>query len=371
MTEPVKSVLHAVQEQAGATFLEDGGWLWTSTLGDPQAEYDAVRTSAGMWDVFALQKWEVRGPDAARAVQRTFAGNVSTLAVGQVRYAPFVDPSGAMVDDGTVYKHGEHHYWVMTNGPEFGEYLAGQTADAGITDYSIENRTLAMPVVSVQGPRSREILQGLTSTDLGQLRYFRFLPERQTVAGVPVWVLRTGFSGELGFELIPDPDRAVELWQALAAVGVRPFGLDAVEMLRVEAGLVIVGVDYQPGETSPLDVSMDRMLALSDRDVDADFVGKHVLAAAAAAPPRRFRTLLVTGDDVPEYGAPVYRGDEAVGTCTSPVASPKFGVIGLAVLRTDQASNGNVLEVAVGGGRAKATVTDLSVHDPDKRKPRG
>ncbi len=364
MTEPVKSVLHGVQEEAGAAFMEDGGWLWTTTLGDPQAEYEAVRQSAGMWDVFALQKWDVTGPDAAAAVQRTFTGDVSRLEVGQVKYGPFVDASGAMVDDGTVYKHTGDHFWVLTNSPEFADFLAGHAQGL---DYTIENRTLRMPVVSVQGPRSREILQGLTDADLSALRYFHFLPQRREVAGVPAWVLRTGFSGELGFELIPDADRAVELWRALAAAGVRPFGLDAVEMLRVEAGLVICAVDYQPGETSPYDLSLDKMVAL---DSAAGFVGKTALAAAATDPPNRFKTLMVQGDLAPEYGAEVYRGEEVVGTCTSPVATPKYGVIGLAVLRTDQASNGNVLEVAVEGGRAKATVTDLSVHDPDKRKPR-
>jgi aminomethyltransferase len=364
MTEPVKSVLHGVQEEAGAAFLEDGGWMWTTTLGDPRAEYDAVRQNAGMWDVFALQKWDITGPDAAAAAQRTFTGDVSTLQVGQVKYAPFVDATGAMVDDGTVYKHADDHYWVMTNSPDFGDFLAGYTDGL---DYVIENRTRQMPVVSVQGPRSREILQELTDTDLSAVHYFHFLPQRQEVAGVPVWVLRTGFSGELGFELIPDADRAVELWQTLEKAGVRPFGLDAVEMLRIEAGLVIIALDYQPGETSPYDVSMDKMVAV---DSAADFVGKSVLTDVAADPPNRFKTLMVAGDVAPEYGADVYRGDEVVGTCTSPITTPKFGVIGLAVLRSDQATNGNVLEVAVGSGRAKATVTDLSVHDPEKRKPR-
>lgn len=364
MSEGIKSVLHAVQEQAGAQFMEDGGWWWTTTFGDAGVEYAAVRENAGMWDVFGLQKWDIEGPDAARAVQRTFTADVSLLEVGQVKYGPFVAESGLMADDGTVYKHGEDHFWVFTNSAEFGDFLAAHTEGL---DYAIENRTLRMPVVSVQGPRSREILQGLTDADLSGLRYFRFLPQRQTVAGMPVWLLRTGYSGELGYELIPDPDRAVELWQALEAVGVRPFGLDAVEMLRVEAGLIMVSVDFQPDELSPYDLSLDRSVALSS---DAPFIGRPALEAVAADPPYRLKTLLVQAEAAPEYGADVFRGDEVVGRCTSPVASPKYGVIGLAVLRTDQAANGNVLEVAVEGGRAKATVTGLSVHDPDKRKPR-
>ena len=115
---------------------------------------------------------------------------------------------------------------------------------------------------------------------------------------------------------------------------------------------------------------MDALVALGS---DADFVGKDALREVAVQPPNRFKTLLVQGTDVPEYGAPVYRGDDVVGTCTSPTSSPRFGTIGLAVLRTDQAVDGTVLEVGVGesgDARAKATVTGLSVHDPDKRKPR-
>jgi aminomethyltransferase len=222
----------------------------------------------------------------------------------------------------------------------------------------------------VQGPGSRDLLGKLTDADLSSLRYFRFLPERAEVAGVPAWVLRTGFSGELGFELIPDRDRAVELWRALGEAGVRPFGLDAVELLRVEAGLVIVALDYEPGSTSPYDVGLDRCIVL---DEGSGLVGLDALRTTSAAPPRRFKTVMVQGGQVPEYGAEVYRGDELVGTLTSPVDSPRFGVIGLAVLDSEHAHNGNVLEVAVGedgAGRAKGTVTDLSIHDPDKRKPR-
>ena len=362
--ESIKSVLHGVQEAAGAQFMEDSGWVWTTTFGDAEAEYTAVRENAGMWDVYGLQKWDVSGPDAMAAVQRTITGDVARLSAGQVKYGPFVAEDGLMADDGTVYKHADDHFWVFTNSTTFEDFVAEHAKGL---DYAIENRTFRMPVISVQGPQSREILQGLTDADLSSLRYFHFLPERQKVAGITAWVLRTGFSGELGFELIADPEDAVELWQALERAGVRPFGLDAVELLRVEAGLIMVGVEFQGGDVSPYDLSLDRSILLGS---EAEFIGRPALAAVAADPPNRLKTLVVQGDTVPEYGAEVYRGDEVVGTLTSPVASPRFGVIGLAVLRTDQAVNGTVLEVAVEGGRSKATVADLSIHDPEKKKPR-
>src|SRR4051794_33138829 len=128
MPETYRSPLQTVQEEQGGAFADYDGWLWTTTFGDPVAEYEAVRSHVGIWDNFGLQKWDVTGPDAARAAQRTYAGDIASLAVGQVRYAPFVDPSGAMVDEGTVYKHADDHYWLMTNSAEFDQHL-GQHAD--------------------------------------------------------------------------------------------------------------------------------------------------------------------------------------------------------------------------------------------------
>ena len=138
--EPIRSVLYGVQEAAGAQFMEDSGWVWTTTFGDAEAEYTAVRENAGMWDVYGLQKWDVSGPDAAAAVQRTFTGDVARLTVGQVKYGPFVAEDGLMADDGTVYKHADDHFWVFTNSTTFADFLAASTEGL---DYTIENRTFS------------------------------------------------------------------------------------------------------------------------------------------------------------------------------------------------------------------------------------
>jgi aminomethyltransferase len=365
MSESNKSVLTEIQDQQGATWMEDGDWYWTVNLGDPAGEYEAIRSGVALWDVYGLQKWDVTGPDAQAVVQRVFTNNLATLTVGQVKYGAFVDDAGMMIDDGTVYKLADDHFWVMVNSDAFGAVLTEAVPGA---DVEVAYRTHEMPVISVQGPGSRDMLAGLTDHDLSALPYFRFVPERVQLAGVPVWLLRTGFSGEIGFELIPDRDDAVQLWTTLCSLGGRPIGLDAVEIARVEAGLIIAAVDYQAGETSPFDVGLDRTVAVSS---DADFRGKDALRAAAAAPANRFKTLTLEGADLPEYGAEVFHGDEVVGTVTSPADSPRYGVIGLAILRSDVAENGTPLEVAVGEGRVKATVTDLSIHDPQKLRPRG
>jgi aminomethyltransferase len=176
-----------------------------------------------------------------------------------------------------------------------------------------------------------------------------------------VTVLRTGFSGELGFELVTDPGSVGTLWDALVAAGGRPFGLDAIDLARVEAGLIIIAVDYQPGETSPYDVSLDRFIKPGTESVGSD-----ALASYGANPPKRFKTLRIEGD-APEAGASVTKDGAEVGTLTSPATSPRLGTIGLAILDADAATNGDKVEVS----GAVAEVATLSLYDPEKKKPRG
>jgi len=360
--EPIRSVWYDLQAEQGAEFEDFDGWLWTASLGDVAGEYEAIRTGVGMWDVYPLIKWDFEGPDALEAAQRTFTNDVRSLGVGQVRYGAFVNEDGAMVDDGTVYKLADDHCWVMTNTPGY----EGWWGDAfhGL-DVRFEDRTRQMPLLSVQGPRSRELLQGLTDADLSELGYFRFWPERVEVAGVPAWVLRTGFSGELGFELIADPGPAVDLWRAIQGAGARIFGTHGVEIARIESGMVVIGVDYEPGAGTPYDVSFDRFVKL-----DVGFVGAEALRSVASDPPRRLKTLRIEGSEVPEYGATVTRGGEEIGTLTSPTDSPRFGVIGLAVLDAEHAADGTEVQVALGDGTVAATVAELSVYDPQKLRPR-
>lgn len=363
MSDPIRSVWYDLQAEQGAEFEDFDGWLWTATFGDPLAEYEAVRTHAGMWDVYPLVKLDLTGPDALRAAQRAFTNDVMSMREGQVRYGAFVGADGTMVDDGTVYKLAEDRCWVMVNNPGQEEWFRGLAEGL---DFQIADRTHEMPLVSVQGPRSRETLQALTEVDLSGLRYFTFAPERAEVAGTACWILRTGFSGELGYELIPDREGAVPLWEAIQGAGVTPFGTHGIEIARIESGMIVVGVDYEPGGgRTPYDLSFDRLVKL-----DAGFVGAEALRGVAADPPNRFVTLRVSGDEAPEYGAVVTKDGEEAGVATSTTNSPRFGTIALAVLRTDLTGKGSTVEVAVGDGTVPATVDVLSVYDPRKERPR-
>ena len=197
---------------------------------------------------------------------------------------------------------------------------------------------------------------------------FRSIPEPVEVGGVPVYLSRTAYGGELGFELfLTDPADAPALWNAIVGAGVTPFGVEAIEILRVEAGLIVTDYDYEAHQRSPYDFNLDRLVAL-DRPVD--FVGKDRLAEIAKAPPNRFVTLRYEAETLPEYGAAVLKDGEEVGTLTSPTDSPRFGKIGTAVVRTELATPGTVLEVALGEGTVPATVDVLPIYDTEKTRPR-
>jgi aminomethyltransferase len=365
VSEPIKSAFYDIQAAQGATFVDEGGWWWTGGFGDAGKEYAAVRDGVGMWDLSPLNKWEFRGPDAVEAVQRVHSNDILGMAAGQVRYGGFLDDDGALVDDGTVFRFSDDRLWVMTNEMDRRGYF--DDAVKGL-DVSFEYLGANLPSMQIQGPRSRDLLRSLTDADVDALRYFRFVPEKVKVGGVPAILSRTGFSGELGFELFLAPEHANDLWEAVRSAGAVPYGVDIIEAVRVETGMIVTGYDYQEHERTPFDVGMDRVVAL---EASGEFRGKDKLREIASDPPNRFKTVRLEGDTLPEYGAAITRDDEQVGVLTSPAESPKLGNIGLAILRADAASDGTAVRVALGEGAIGGTVDVLSLYDPKKQRPRG
>jgi len=364
MTEEDKrSPLHDWHVAHGADIMWEDGYPWNNHQGgDPMAEYEAVRTATGIWDLFSTCKYEVTGPDAGRMIQRRFTNAIDGMTDGGVRYGAFVNADGLMIDDGNVYRFAQDRYWAMINSAGIDDWFR-ETA-AGL-DARISHRTDELAMIAVQGPTSQRTLQPLVERDLNELSYFRFWPEPTTVAGAEAWVLRTGFSGEKGYELVLQPGDALKVWESLVGAGAVPFGLTAIDLARTEVGLIIIAVDYDPGETSPWDLSMDRFIK-----TDTECVGVAALAARGADPPKRFKSLKIDSDTAPDYGAAVTSGGQQVGVVTSPAVSPRVGTLGLAILDTAAADEGNPVEVAVADGTAPAMVAPLSVYDPAKERPR-
>ena len=360
----IRTAFDGPQRALGAEFMEWEGWCWPNHFGDPVAEHNAVRRHVGVWDESPLRKWDFTGPDALAAADRIFTNDMLGLEIGQVRYAPFCDANGKMVGDGTVFKFTDASCWVITALDSDLDHMNDVVAGM---DVSIEPITEDLPHVQLQGPGSRELLAGLVDEEVERLGYFRFLPHQVHVGRAPCWVSRTGYSGELGYEIFCEPDYAEEIWGTLTDAGATPYGLAAVETLRIESGLIFIGYDYFQHETDPFDVSLDKVVHLDG----GDFQGKDALAATAKSPPRRLVTLSLEGSEVPEYGAAVTKDGEPAGTLTSPCESPTLGrVIGMAVLETRFARKGETVEVALGDGTVAATVDDFPVYDPEKRRPR-
>jgi aminomethyltransferase len=362
--EIVRTAFDRVQRELGCDFMDWEGWYWPNHFGDATAEHLAVRTDVGVWDESPLRKWDFRGPEALKAADLVFTNDMLGLEVGQVRYAPFCDADGKMVGDGTVFKLAADHAWVITALDSDLDHIREVTAGL---DVSIAPLTADLPHVQLQGPRSRDVLASLCDGDVASLRYFRFWPEKVKVGGVPAWVSRTGYSGELGYEIFCEPKDAEDLWAVLTGAGARPYGLAAVETLRIESGLIFIGYDYFQHETDPFDMSLDKVIVLDGRE----FHGREALRRTAASPPRRLVTLVVDGSEVPEYGAGVTAGGEPAGTLTSPCESPALGkVIGMACLETRFATKGTRVDVALGDGTVGAVVDDLPIYDPGKTRPR-
>ena len=336
-----------------------------------------MRETVGVWDESPLQKWAFRGKDALAAADYCFTSDMAALQIGQVRYGAFCDENGKMLGDGTVYNTGntEAGLLVVTALPTDQAHF--RRVCAGRFDVEVVDQTENLPHLQVQGPRARDLLASLTDQDIAGLKYFRFFPQRVTIGGVEgCWVSRTGYSGEIGYEIYCRPDGAEQLWRALldhgASMGIRPYGLAAVESLRIESGLIFINYDYFPGHTSPFHMNLERSIKLEK----PDFCGKSALVAEHdAGVTHRLCTLVVSGDEAPDYNTPVMRDGREIGRMLSPSAgrSPSVDqIIGIACLEAGLTQVGQTASVMMADGRfVPAVVEQYPVYDPQKTRPRG
>ena len=364
-TRLVKSPLHDWHLAHGATIMWDDNYPWTLTQGpeaDYMKEYEAVRTGTGLLDLFSLFVYEVTGKDSGKFIQRTFTNLVENMALGQVKYGAFVNGNGIMMDEGSIFKFSEERFVIIANGPniewQMRRYAEGLSA-------KIKNITDERATIGVQGPTSLEILQPLVDRDLSGLKFFRFYPEEVSVAGCKGWISRTGYSGEKGYEVNVAPGDALTVWEALVERGGTPFGVYAIEVLRAEAGLMLIYIDYRLNDVSTFDLSMDNCIKFHP-----DCVGTEALKEYQKILPRRFKTLKIEGNELPAFHTGVFASGEPVGLVKTPAKSPLFGCIALAVIDTPYSADGTKVSVMVDGKLAPAEVCPLGIYDPEKKKVR-
>ncbi|MFG1350292.1 DUF1989 domain-containing protein [Xanthobacter autotrophicus] len=375
-----ESAFHPRLAQKTRSFVEYRGfWLATCFTGEgPIAEYWACREKAAVMDLSPLRKFEVTGPDAELLLQRTVTRDMRKLAVGQVVYTALTYDHGGMIDDATVFRLAPSNFRVVC-GEEFtGTWLRDKAHEWGLNAF-VRSSTDQLHNIAVQGPLSREILAEViwtspTQPAITELKWFRFAVARLGGPMGPALVVsRTGYTGELGYEIWCHPKDAGAVfdavWAAGAPKGMKPLGLSALDMLRIEAGLVFAGYDFCD-QTDPFEAGIGFAVA----EKEEDFVGKVALMRRKASPARKMVGLRIEGNDAVGHGDPLYMGRAQVGVVTSATHSPILKAqIALARMDVAHAATGTQVEIGKLDGLRKrigAEIVPFPHFDPQKARVR-
>jgi len=359
----------------------------------PDREYAAIRNAAALIDVSPLYKYRLTGRDAARLLDRMITRDMTKLQVGQVYYTPWCDVHGKVIDDGTVSRLGEGAFRLTSADSSLRWlHLNAVGLEVAIEDISERVATLAL-----QGPLSRAILEAVAPAEIATLKYFRLA--ETTVDRIPVAISRTGYTGDLGYEIWVEADDALAVWDALMAAGtpygLTPAGVWALDVARIEAGLIMLDVDYHSAhhalieeqKSSPFEINLGWAVS----PAKGPFNGRRALAAERARGPRwsfvgleidwvSFERLFAAHRLPPHVpnvawrtSAPVYRDGAQVGYASSGCWSPLLKKsLALAHLRTPHFEPGTPVEIEITvehqRRRADAVVRKLPFYDPERKK---
>jgi aminomethyltransferase len=354
-------------------------------------EYNAIRNASALIDVSPLFKYRVSGRDAATLVDRVITRDASKLAIGQVYYTPWCDERGNVIDDGTVTRTAEQTFRWTAADPS----LRWLTQNAAGLDVTIDDISEQVAALALQGPTSRRLLQAVADADVRGLKYFRMT--NGTIEGVQVDISRTGYTGDLGYEIWTPWDRAIDVWDALMRGGrafdIHPAGMLALDVARVEAGLLLIDVDFHSSKKAlipsqlytPYEMGLGRLVQLDA----APFIGR----AALAREHRRGSTKKVVGLEIrwpavealydrlgmaPQVAStasraavPVYRGGRQVGRATTTTWSPVLKkLIALATIDAPHFEEGTILEFEITIEAVRHRVPAAVVKTPFFNPPR-
>jgi aminomethyltransferase len=340
------------------------GYFAPSVVTSVDDEYRAVRETAGLMDFTMLRKVDLDGPGALELVNSVVGRDVSQLRQGRIAYGPLVDEDGKMVDDCTVMPRGDGRVrFCGANDRDF-EIFSAKAEGTGI---EVRELTDAMPHLCLQGPRSRQILQPLTDQDLSNAAfpYYTFR-EDVSIAGVPIFMTRLGYTAELGYELWVGRDRALELWDALLEAGepqgMKVIGMTALDLFRIEGGFIIGGVEYD-ASVSPYECGLGWAVSFDKAEVR----GREGLERDRDGTTLRLASVVLDsgGDDA--SGAPLSVG----GFITQAVVSPYLDgkTLGLAKVPADIArAPGTKLTATIGGEEVAGEIAPHPVYDKERRR---
>jgi aminomethyltransferase len=373
-----------------------GDFMFPTSYVSSVEEHLNVRRNAGMQDLSTMGEVDVKGPGAERLVRRLLVNEVQDMEPGQLRYSTMCNEEGGIVDDVTAYKFDEEHFMiVLGSGPRVRNYHWISEHARGSSAY-VTDMTAAIALISVQGPLSRMYLKSVVEgVDLNTLRFFRFAPGR--IGGVEVIVSRSGYTGELGYELYVPADQAGWLWEHILKTGkefeLRPYGVEAMQSLRIEKALPLYGPDISE-EYTPFHLGLDRWIRFNKRD----FIGREALLRAqergldrrwvgltvesevpasqgdgiyAIGDVATFREIVESGAEAGDFEDTLTPGDRQVGFVTSSAWGPSVGkMLALAYVDTAHAWPGGNLIVEVNGRPVPAKVAQTPFFDPEMARAR-
>ncbi|MER8630186.1 aminomethyltransferase family protein [Mesorhizobium opportunistum] len=358
-----------------------GYWLANSFAKEgPIAEYWACRQDAVIMDLSPLRKFEVTGPDSEALLQYTLTRDVKKLGVGQVVYSAMCYEHGGMIDDGTLLRLGKDNFRWVGGDDLSGEWLRETAKKLGL-NVLVRSSTDQMHNVAVQGPKSRDILREVIWTSplqpsIDELEWFRFAVARIGGGnGIPVVVSRTGYTGELGYEIWCHPRDAEKvfdaIWEAGQPHGLKPMGLQALDMVRIEAGLIFAGYEFSD-QTDPFEAGIGFTVPLKTKT--DDFIGRDALIRRKENPQNKLVGLEIDSNVAVGHGDCVHVGRAQIGVVTSGMRSPVLNKnIALARLDVTHAAVGTEVEIGKLDGHAKrlpAHVVAFAHYDPQKTRPR-
>ena len=343
-------------------------------------EYYACREKAIVTDLSPLRKFEILGPDAEALMQWTLTRNIRKLAIGQVVYSSMCYPHGGMMDDGTLLRLCQNNFrWI--GGDDYGGIWLREQAEKNGLKVWVKSSTDQIHNIAVQGPKSREILKNVvwtppTQPKLEEIGWFRFTIGRiGDLNGIPIMVSRTGYTGELGYEVWCHPSDASNVWDVIFEAGkpygMLPLGLDALDMVRIESGLVFAGYEFSD-QTDPYESGVGFTVPLKTKE--DDFVGRDALKNRKENPQKMLVGLELEGNEPGSHGDCVHVGRGQVGIITSGMLSPILKKnIALCRIDVSYSEVGTDLQVGKLDGHQKripAVVVPFPFYDPEKLKPR-
>lgn len=349
-----ETAFHSKTSQLTRNFVEYKGYWLPGCFAEYGAitEYWACREKATVCDLSPLRKFEVMGPDALALMQLCLTRDIRRVAVGQVSYTAICYPNGCMVDDGTLFRLGQDNFRWICGQDYTGEWIRKQAEEHGL-NVLVKSSTDQMHNLAVQGPKSLDVVRQFVWTrpdqpEVEELKFFRFTIGRlHSETGAPVLVSRTGYTGELGYEIFCHPEDAEEVWdevwKAGEAYGLTPMGLDSLDMVRIEAGLIFSGQEFCD-QTDPYEAGIGFTVQMKNNE--EDFIGRDALIKRKENRQRRLMGLELTGDEVANHGDGVFIGRQQVGVVTSGLRSPMLARnIALCRIAEEHADQGTEVQV--------------------------